>query len=154
MVTLHISHTALACVAAVMMATLVACAQDARPPEPAGPLRVRDAWARAADSGSTSGAYLTLVNTDTADVSIASFSTPIALLAQLHETTLRDGMSHMRAQPATLLRRDSTLTLAPGGLHVMLMDLTRALRSGDIVPLTLTLTDGRSVPVAAVVRSP
>ena len=136
MVTLNISHTALACVAAVMMATLVACAQDARPPEPAGPLRVRNAWARAADSGSTSGAYLTLVNTDTADVSIASFSTPIALLAQLHETTLRDG-DEILVDRTPRPRRD--------GIHVV--------RAGDAL-LVKRLDTGRPGVIALVSDNP
>ena len=46
------------------------------------------------------------------------------------------------------------LSMAPGGLHLMLTGLNRALRAGDTVSLTLTLADGRTVPVSMPVRAP
>lgn len=121
---------------------------------PAGPLVVRDAWVRSADSGATGGAYLTLANVDTVAVTITGLSTPVAARAELHETMQVDRMVHMMARPDMVIARDSTLTMTPGGLHIMLPDLTRALRVGDTVPITLTLADGRSVPVAVPVRAP
>ena len=52
----------------VASATLMAVSSACTTSEGAAPPRermVRDAWARFADSGATSGAYLTLVNGDT-----------------------------------------------------------------------------------------
>ena len=141
-------------VPAVALVAFAACDRARTTVAPVGPLTVVAAWARAADSGSTGGAYVTLTNTDSGDVSIGAFWSAVAPLAQLHETMPRDGMAHMIARPNLQIRRDSTLSMVPGGLHIMLMDLTRALRIGDTVHLTLTLTDGRTVPVAAPVRAP
>ncbi len=138
----------------VAFLAFAACDRERTTAAPAGPLTVVDAWARPADSGSTGGAYVTLTNTDSVDVSIGALFTAVAPLAQLHETVSRDGMAHMIARPNLQIRRDSTLSMVPGGLHIMLLDLTRALRSGDTVPLTFTLTDGRTVPVSAPVRAP
>ena len=144
----------LAVVPTVALLALAACDRERTIVAPAGPLTVVDAWARPADSGSTAGAYVTLTNTDSVDVSIGALWAAAAPLVQLHETMPRDGMAHMIARPNLQIRRDSTLAMVPGGLHIMLMDLTRALRIGDTVHLTLTLTDGRTVPVAAAVRAP
>ena len=119
-----------------------------------GPLVVRDAWVRAADSGATGGAYLTLANADTTTLTIVSMSTPVAASTELHETMQMSGMVHLMARPDFVLKRDSVLTMAPGGLHLMLTGLNRALHAGDTVSLTLTLADGRSVPVAIPVRAP
>jgi copper(I)-binding protein len=44
------------------------------------------------------------------------------------------------------------VTLAPGGLHVMLIGLKQQLQPGDDVPLTLTLDDGSELSLTAPVR--
>ena len=49
------------------------------------------------------------------------------------------------------------LDLKPGGYHVMLMDLTRPLKEGDTVPITLTVVDksgkAQKIDVRASVRA-
>jgi copper(I)-binding protein len=137
--------------AAATVAILSAC--DRRRPS-AGPFTIRDAWARAADSGSTGGAYLTLVNADTAAVTITGLSSPAAQTTELHESMQHDGMSHMVPRPTMVIPRDSALTMAPGGLHVMLNDLRRALHVGDSVPVVLSVNNGRTVTVMVPVRAP
>lgn len=123
-----------------------------------GPIVVREAWARPADSGATSGLYLTIANVDTGAVTITALSTPMAASAEMHETMQMDGMVHMSARPNVIIERGGTLTMVPGGLHVMLSSLTRTLRVGDSVPLTVSVGDGRTtpvmVPVKATVRAP
>lgn len=120
----------------------------------AGPLIVREAWARPADSGATAGAYLTLQNSDTTAHVITTITSPDAEAAELHATMQHDGMAHMVAQPTMAIPRDSTLVMVPGGLHVMLHATTRALTAGDTIRLVLTLDQSTVVPVAVVVRAP
>lgn len=120
----------------------------------AGPLIVREAWARPADSGTTAGAYLTLHNVDTTAHVITTITSPDAASAELHATMQHDGMVHMVAQPRLTIPRDSTLVMLPGGLHVMLHATTRTLTAGDTVRLVLTLDQGTVLPVAVVVRAP
>ncbi len=120
----------------------------------AGPLRVDEAWARPADSGATGGMYLTLVNLDTTAVHIAGFASSAARHAEAHETMMHGDIAHMDQRAALQLAPGATLTMKPGGTHVMLIDLTRVLRVGDSVPLTVQLHDGRAVMLAALVRAP
>jgi len=138
----------------LLLAVVAACASPSSRPASGGPLVLRDAWARPADSGATSGAYLTIENVDSAARTITGLTTPDAATAELHQTMQHDGMAHMVAQPSLVIPRDSTLVMAPGGLHVMLNAVTRALRVGDTVRLTLTLDGGHTVPVAIPVRAP
>ncbi len=138
-------------VALVVMASCGGSEKRGVPPEP---LAVRDAWARAADSGATGGAYITLSNTDTSDVTITGWTSPAAELTELHETMEHDGMAHMMARTSVTIARDSAIVMKPGGVHVMLMKLTRALVAGDTIRITVTLADGRSVVVPVPVRAP
>lgn len=138
-------------VVAVFAATAIACAA---PKENHTPVQVRDAWARAADSGATGAAYVTLANGDTADIAITGWSSSAAVAAELHETMQHQGMVHMSARPAIVIARDSSLTMVPGGLHVMLIELRRALVVGDTVSLLATFADGRTLDVRAPVRAP
>ena len=71
---------------------------------------------RAADSGATGAAYLTLANGDTVDIAITGWSSSAAVAAELHETMQHQGMVHMSARPAIVIARDSTLTMIPGEL--------------------------------------
>ncbi|MGV7194830.1 copper chaperone PCu(A)C [Xanthomonas campestris] len=63
----------------------------------------------------------------------------------LHETTQSNGVSRMRAVPALALPAGKTVPLAPGGLHLMLMEARAPLQEGAQVPVTFTLQDGRQI---------
>lgn len=119
-----------------------------------GPFEVRDAWARAADSGATGGAYVTLANMDTLDVTITGWSADAAESTELHETMVHDGMAHMTPHTQREIPRDSVLVMQPGGMHIMLMRLTRALRAGDTILITASLADGRAIDTRVAVRAP
>jgi hypothetical protein len=63
----------------------------------------------------------------------------------------------MRALPRIELPAGQTVKLAPGGVHVMLVDLKQPLKAGDKVPLTLSVqssgTSLTTVKIEAEVRA-
>ncbi len=63
----------------------------------------------------------------------------------LHETTQVNGVSRMRAVPELALPAGKSVPLAPGGLHLMLMDANAPLQEGAQVPVSFTLQDGRQI---------
>lgn len=133
--------------------SVVGCTGDSSPVIVAGPpLRISEAWSRMADSGQTGGAYLTLTNADTVDITIVGAESARATTTSLHESSEHDGMMHMMPQTAIRVPRDSTVRMAPGGLHVMLEGLTSALQAGDSLGVTLLLQDGRRILVPVRVR--
>lgn len=71
----------------------------------------------------------------------------------LHETTLIDGVSRMRAVERLPIAAGATVSLKPGGLHLMLMQPEVALKEGAQLPLRLSLEDGRRVDGTLQVRS-
>ena len=69
--------------------------------------------------------------------------------AMLHRTVTADGRTRMDAVPVLRVGPDSTVQLAPGGYHVMLMGLPHPLAVGDTVGVVLEFRDGRELSVRA-----
>jgi len=88
--------------------------------------------------GERAALYFTLTNRASIADDLMAVSTPIAEMAEIHRTIADGGM--MRMEPVESLRVSpgETLHLAPGGYHVMLLNLTRQIEPGDIVEVTLT----------------
>ncbi len=84
-------------------------------------------------------------------------STPVAEEAEVHEMRLEGGVMKMRAAPRLALPAGKTVTLKPGGYHIMLMGLKQQLKAGDSIPVTLTIEGPdkkvESVTVNAEVRA-
>ena len=136
------------------LSILLACAFLA-PVATAQPVTVKDAWVRAPAPGqNVAGGYMELTSgTHALLIAVAS---PVAARAELHGTTMDGGVMRMRQVESIELPPAKTVKLAPGRLHVMLLDVKQALKPGDKVPLTLTvqLDAGRSVfTVHATVRA-
>ena len=118
-----------------------------------GPLTVVDAWTKATESGMT-GSFATLENTTDEDVHITGVHSELSAVVELH-TMVDDGSGQMVMQEAPdgfTVKAGETHELAPGGDHVMFMDLQEPLLPGDTVDYVLELEDGTEVPVAGEVR--
>ena len=148
--TVRVVRSVLPLSSALLLPLVAACA-TAEPP-PSGRL-VTSAWVRPADSGATGGAYLTIVNADTMTVELTGVASSVAQAAEVHESMQHDGMTHMMARPSIGIGARDSLVMKPGGLHVMLLQLTRPLVAGDTVPLVLRFSTGDSVRVRVPVRA-
>ncbi|TAK20783.1 MAG: copper chaperone PCu(A)C [Chloroflexota bacterium] len=117
----------------------------------AQPIRLRDAWARPAPAGQTSGAYLTIQNVGRDDRLLGA-SAPVSDRVEVHRTSVEGGMASMHRMDALAIPKGLT-KLEPGGLHVMLMNLREPLASGTRVPLTLRFEKAGEQRTAAIVRA-
>ena len=134
----------------VLLTPLMPALSGAAPP-PA--LSAQDAWVRATPGVEVAAAYLTLHNGGTQPVVVNGVTSPAAGAAMIHESSLVNGQSTMRAHEPLRLGAGETLHFAPGGLHIMLHSLKRPLAPGDEVPLVLLLEGGGSLTVTARVRA-
>lgn len=102
-----------------------------------GAIEIGHPYARSTGPGMrTGGAYLSLENKGPAD-RLLSASSPVAAEVQLHVMKMEGDVMRMREVEAIDLPTGQTVTLAPGGLHVMLVGLKAPLKQGDKFPLTL-----------------
>jgi periplasmic copper chaperone A len=105
----------------------------------AGDLVITKAWSRATPGGAKiAGGYLTIENKGSAPDRLISGSGDFAAKVEIHEMAMNNGVMTMRALDKGLaIEPGKTVKLAPGGYHLMLMDLKQPLKQGDKVPVTL-----------------
>lgn len=137
--------------AAVLLGALIAA-----PVFAAETVTAVNAWARSTAPGQkAAGAYMEL--TSPADAALIGVETPVAARAELHVMSMDGGVMRMRAVEKIDLPARKAVKLAPGGLHVMLIDIRQPLKAGDKVPLTLTVRGAggalSAIRVEAEVRS-
>jgi copper(I)-binding protein len=120
---------------AAAYAAMIALAAAAEP----SAIVVTDAWARATPPGAKTGAaYVTVTNKGKEADKLVSATTPVAGEAQLHTTLTENGVMKMRPVSAIDLKPGASVTLKPGGMHLMLTDLKQPLKEGESFPVALT----------------
>lgn len=113
------------------------------------PVTVADPWVKAADSGMTA-AFGVLSNPSSEAVTIAAASSPATPMVELHEVVESGGQTVMQpVEGGFPVPAGGSLTLEPGGYHLMLMDLPQPIEPGDEVAFTLTCATGGSVTFTA-----
>ncbi len=70
-------------------------------------------------------------------------------MAMLHKSVTHGGMSGMEDMDGVPLPAGKTVSLAPGGMHIMLMDIPHPLTAGGQVHLTLHFAKSPAVSVMA-----
>ncbi len=129
-----------------------------------GGLTIADPWARTSPEDTTYGAvYLSLTSADGDALVGASVPADIAGTVEIHETVVADdassdttmamggessdttettmaGMGQMTMRPIDSLELPAgeTVTLEPGGYHIMLIELVAPLETGQEIEVTLT----------------
>lgn len=137
-------RAALAAAAALTLAlTAAACASDdAASDAPAPLITFDDGWAKATDT-EMSGVFGTITNPGKADVHLTGVSGELGGSTELHETVPGGGgMMMQEKEDGFLIPVGGELTLAPGGNHIMLMDLDAPITTGQQITLTLEFDGG------------
>jgi len=138
------------CPRALLFAVAVTAA-----PLAAAQVAVNDPWVRGTVTGQkATGAFMQLKSA--ADTALVAAASPVAKIVEIHEMKMEGGMMKMNAVDKLALPAGKAVDLKPGGYHVMLMDLVKPLKDGEIVPLQLTFEDKagkkQTVDVKAVVK--
>lgn len=116
----------------------------------AGDLVISQAWTRATPGGAkVGGGYLSIQNKGTAADRLVGGSTEVAGKVEVHEMATTNGVMTMRALDKGLaIEPGKTVKLAPGGYHLMLMELKSPLKQGEKVPVTLEFEKAGKVTVS------
>lgn len=102
----------------------------------------------------TSAAFMTLKNSGSETHAVVGASSPAAEVVELHTHLMGDdGMHRMREVEKVEVPAGGEAVLQPGGLHVMLINLTAPLKAGEQVELTLKYDDGSEETLSAEVKT-
>ena len=164
---MHITRISTALGAVLLTLALGACGSDSSGdaasdsgsapgsmPTQASSLAMTDPWVKAADSGMTA-AFGTLVNNGSSDIVVTAATSDITSTMELHETVQNDDgtMAMQPKEGGFTIPAGGEHELAPGGDHLMIMDLDRALKPGEMVIIELTLEDGSTTEIDATVKT-
>lgn len=117
-------------------------------------IEITNAWARPGRINGVSAIYMNVLNGSAETDTLISLYSSIAGLVELHETfELEDNMMGMREVEEPLFPGGSAVTMKPGGLHVMLMQLNDALNEGDEVNLILNFALAGEISLVVPVQS-
>lgn len=107
-------------------------------PARAGELTVTDAWSRTTPPGIPMGVvYLKIRNDTKKSDRLLKLKTSVAASAEVHETTVVEGVARMREISVLHVAPGERVEFAPGGKHVMLMGLRQPLVDGQAFELEL-----------------
>jgi len=134
---------AIAAVAA-MLVVVAACSATAAAPT------IAQAWARPAPVGGNTAAYLTITAAQGQADALLSASSPAAGMVQVHEvSTDASGMTGMHPIERLDIPAGSTVTLEPGGYHLMVMGVDSELAVGALIELDLVFEHAGKIVVHA-----
>jgi hypothetical protein len=118
-------------------------------------IRIEGAWSRATAPGlGTGGAYFHLINTGERGDRLVGVRSDRAPRVELHQTIEDGGNARMVHTPTVRVPANGELVFEPGGRHVMLMGLERALTEGETYEIILKLERAGDLPMTVEVRSP
>lgn len=111
-----------------------------------GTLSLTDLWTRATPPGApTAGGYLTVTNTGSEPDTLVAVASPLAGKGEIHLMETKNGVMTMTPVAGVDIPAGGTVTLAPGGYHLMFITLSEPLKEGERLPVTLTFAKAGNI---------
>lgn len=130
---------------------------DNPPPVPApdlGKVEVSAPWAAVTPSGAKVGAgYLTIYNGAGEADKLLAASSPRAQKVEVHEMKMDGAMMSMRPVDALDIPAGTSVKFAPGGYHLMFLDIDAPFADGQTIPVTLNFEKAGNIDAALVVSA-
>ena len=137
-----------ACIGMVMGAGTVGAQQSSNE------LSFVDPWIRGSVPGQKNGAgYLVINNSASKPTALVAVQSERANRVELHTIVREDGVAKMREVKQIDVPAKGSVTLQPGGFHIMFIGLKQPFNEGEKINLNLKFADGQSHNVAFVVKS-
>lgn len=121
----------------------------------AGALKIGQPWSRATPNGAkVAGGYLSVTNTGAEPDTLTGGTFDEAGSVEIHSMSMEGGVMKMApVENGLVVKPGETVTLKPGGLHLMFFGLKDPLKKGQTVKGTLTFAKAGSMPVTFTVES-
>lgn len=114
-----------------------------------GPIEVVHPWARATPpAAKVGGGYAEIRNDGSEPDRLVSVTAEVAGRVEIHEMGVKDGIMTMRPVEAGVpVPANGTAALAPGGYHLMMLELKRPLKAGESFAGTMTFEKAGTIAV-------
>ena len=114
-----------------------------------GSIHISQPWSRATPKGAASGAgYMTLTNKGAAPDRVSCVSDDASAQCQIHTMTMEGAVMKMRPVEGGLeIKPGESVTLKPGGNHMMFLSLKHPLEQGGTVKATLKFDHAGTIDV-------
>ncbi|MTH96117.1 copper chaperone PCu(A)C [Roseibium sp. RKSG952] len=131
---------------AAVLATLSIAQAD---PVTHGDLAIENTWTRATPPrAKAGGGFATITNSGSSADRLVGVSSPVTGRVEIHEMAVEDGIMKMRElENGIEIPAGETVSLEPGGLHIMFMGLTEGFEEGTAIPVTLTFENAGDVDI-------
>ena len=119
-------------------------------------IEAKDFYAFATIDGSNiSAAFGTLSNTSEQPIALQKviIKGKIKGVVELHQTTNDNGMMKMLPVDSITIPAKQSVELAPGGLHIMLINLAKPLEAGKTIALKLAFNDGTTLDLQVPIQA-
>lgn len=170
-------HMRVVVICALALLLLGACSGSAPPANIGASILVSDAWLRAVPGMAASmpgmptpeptkptdvehmapldlPVYMTIRNSGNQSDRLLKAETDIAQKVELHTMKMQGGQMKMSPVDGFQIPAGGEIKLQSGGDHIMLFGITRELKVGDVISLTLAFEKTGAMPVQVEVRKP
>jgi len=113
---------------------------------------IEGAWARAS-VGRNGAAFVTVVNKGGSDDRLVAVKSDISPKVELHTHIMDGTVMRMRKLDDIPVPAGKSVTLKPGGLHVMIVGLKKKLVEGESFPLTLVFEKAGEITVPVAIKA-
>lgn len=116
-------------------------------------ISVNDAWVNQAPPiAKVTAGFFKASNSSDKPVSIIKITSPEFKNVEMHKSTISEGMARMEMQSSVEIPANSHIMFKPGGYHLMLFQPKQKYKLGDIVKLSIHLSDGTVTDAHAEIR--
>lgn len=116
-------------------------------------IAVDDVWGRPSPMTEGNGAFYMQISGSGEDDTLVNAMSDACGMVELHETSMTDGVMSMQHLPEGIdVPAGETVSLEPGGLHVMCMNVTDPFEEGDMIDVDLVFESGTEMTVTAEIR--
>ncbi len=115
---------------------------------PPSSLKIEHAWVRWLPANLPAAGYATIRNDGDRAVKLTGADSPDYGMTMLHRSTHKNGSDSMTMVDEIVVPAHGSMSLAPGGYHLMLTEPKHPIKPGDTVHVSLHFSDGETLEAA------
>jgi copper(I)-binding protein len=121
-------------------------------------IETADLWVKSSEmsmAGGMTAVFGTITNNSAEDITLTGAETEVAGLVEIHEMAMIDGeMKMQQIDGGLVIPAGKSVSLEPGGNHIMLMELTKAVEAGQEIAVTLRFDGADALTINGIVAKP